>query len=106
MESGSVVDTWSRLCTGSSVGFCCSISTKYWRTVWFTCAASANCSRGMRLALLALASTKLPSTERLSPPHQSHFHTLLHDLLKQLLEQLRLLKPSVPVLRECGVMRN
>src|SRR5713101_3126140 len=30
-------------------------------------AASANCSRGMRLPLLALASTKLPSTDRLSP---------------------------------------
>jgi len=28
--------------------------------------------------------------------HQSHFHTLAHDLLKQLLEQLRFLKPSVP----------
>ena len=38
--------------------------------------------------------------------HQSHFHTLPHDLFKQLLEQLRLLKPSVPVLGERGVMRN
>ena len=38
-----------------------------WRTVCFTCVASANCSRGMRLSLLALASTKLPSTERRSP---------------------------------------
>jgi hypothetical protein len=38
--------------------------------------------------------------------HQSHFHTLPHDLLKQLLEQLRLLKPSVPILRECGMVRN
>ena len=28
---------------------------------------SANCSRGIRLPLLALASTKLPSTDRLSP---------------------------------------
>jgi hypothetical protein len=33
----------------------------------FTCAASASCSRGMRLSLLALASTKLPSTDRSSP---------------------------------------
>ena len=38
--------------------------------------------------------------------HQSHFHTLPHDLLEQLLEQLRLLKPSMPVLGERGVMRN
>jgi hypothetical protein len=38
--------------------------------------------------------------------HQSHFHTLLHDLLKQLLEQLRFLKPSMPVFRERGVMWN
>ena len=38
--------------------------------------------------------------------HQAHFHTLAHDLLKQLLEQLRFLKPSVPVFRERGVMRD
>src|SRR6202521_2231525 len=38
--------------------------------------------------------------------HQSHFHTLQHDLLKQLLEQLRFLKPSMPVFRERGVMRD
>src|SRR5205814_7015093 len=38
------------------------------------------------------------------PLHQSHFHTLPNDLLEQLLKQLRLLKPSVPVLRERGVM--
>jgi len=31
---------------------------------------------------------------------------LPHDLLKQLLEQFRRLKASVPVLREGGVMRN
>jgi hypothetical protein len=40
------------------------------------------------------------------PLHQSHFHTLPHDLFKQLLEQLRFLKPSVTVLRERGVMRD
>jgi len=40
------------------------------------------------------------------PLHQSHFHTLLHDLLKQLLEQLRFLKPSMPVFRKRGVMRD
>src|SRR5277367_2794 len=40
------------------------------------------------------------------PLHQPHFHTLPHDLLKQLLEQFRSLKASVPVLREGGVMRN
>ena len=38
--------------------------------------------------------------------HQSHFHALPHDLLKQLLKQLRLLKPPVPVLGECGVVRD
>jgi hypothetical protein len=38
--------------------------------------------------------------------HQSHFHTLQHDLLKQLLEQLRFLKPSMAVFRERGVMRD
>src|SRR2546425_9327637 len=31
---------------------------------------------------------------------------MCHDLLKQLLEQLRLLESSVPILRERGVMRN
>jgi len=40
------------------------------------------------------------------PLHQSHFHTLPHDLLEQLLEQFRFQKPSVPVLGKCGVMRN
>ena len=40
------------------------------------------------------------------PLHQSHFHTLLHDLFKQLLEQLRFLKPSMPVFRKRGVMRD
>src|SRR5256884_8211356 len=40
------------------------------------------------------------------PLHQSHFHTLLHDLFKQLLEQLRFLKPSMPVFRKRRVMRN
>ena len=29
--------------------------------------------------------------------HQSHFYTLPYDLLKQFLEQLRFLKPSMPV---------
>ena len=38
--------------------------------------------------------------------HQSHLHTLPHDLFEQLLEQFRLLKPSVPVLGERRVMRN
>ena len=38
--------------------------------------------------------------------HQSHFHTLLHDLFEQLLEQFRFLKPSMPVFRESGVMRD
>jgi hypothetical protein len=36
---------------------------------------------------------------------QSHFHTLLHELFEQLLEQPRFLKPPVPVLGERGVMR-
>src|SRR5437667_380975 len=40
------------------------------------------------------------------PLYQSHFHTLLHDLFKQLLEQLRFLKPSMPVFRKRRVMRN
>src|SRR5882672_2059890 len=35
-----------------------------------------------------------------------HFHTLPHDLFKQLLEQLRFLKPSVAVLGERRVMRD
>jgi hypothetical protein len=39
-------------------------------------------------------------------PDASYFHTLAHDLFKQLLEQLRFLKPSVPVFRERGVMRD
>jgi hypothetical protein len=38
--------------------------------------------------------------------YQPHFHTLPNDLLEQLLKQLRLLKPSVPVLGERGVMWN
>jgi hypothetical protein len=38
--------------------------------------------------------------------HQSHFHTLLHDLFKQLLEQLRLLEPAVSILGKRGVMRD
>jgi len=38
--------------------------------------------------------------------HQPHLHTLPHDLLEQLLEQLRFLEPPVPVLGEHGVMRN
>src|SRR5882724_4015114 len=40
------------------------------------------------------------------PLRQSHFHTLQHDLFKQFIEQLRLLKPSVAVFPERGVMRN
>jgi hypothetical protein len=40
------------------------------------------------------------------PLRQSYFHALAHDLFKQLLEQLRFLKPSVPVFREPRVMRN
>src|SRR5271170_7160694 len=36
--------------------------------------------------------------------YQSHLHTLPHDLLKQPLKQLRLLKPPVPVLGERRVM--
>src|SRR6266566_8302424 len=40
------------------------------------------------------------------PLHQSHFHTLPHDLFEQLLKQLRFLKPPVPVFRERGVMWN
>jgi hypothetical protein len=38
--------------------------------------------------------------------HQVHFHALPHDLLKQLLEQLRFLEAAVAVLGERGVMRN
>jgi hypothetical protein len=38
--------------------------------------------------------------------YQSHFYTLAHDRLKQLLEPFRFLKPSVPVLGERGMMRN
>ncbi len=38
--------------------------------------------------------------------HQAHFDTLPHDLLKQLLKQLRLLEPSVSILREGGVVRD
>jgi hypothetical protein len=40
------------------------------------------------------------------PLHQSYFHALVHDLFKQLLEQLRFLKPSMTVFRERGVMRD
>src|SRR5437773_8927777 len=40
------------------------------------------------------------------PLHQSDFQTAGHDLLKQLLEQLRFLESSVPILRERGVVRN
>jgi hypothetical protein len=40
------------------------------------------------------------------PLHQSHFHTLPHDMFKQLLKQLRFLKPSMPVFRKRGVMRD
>jgi hypothetical protein len=36
--------------------------------------------------------------------HQSHVHTPAHDLFEQLLEQLRLLKPPLPVLGERRVM--
>jgi hypothetical protein len=60
----------------------------------------------MRLSFAAFASTKLPSTDKCWPCTQPHFHTLPNDLLEQLLKQLRLLKPSVPVLGERGVMRD
>jgi hypothetical protein len=53
-----------------------------------------------------LASTKLPSTDSSWALYQPHLHTLAHDLFKQLLEQLRFLKPSVPVLGERGVVGN
>jgi hypothetical protein len=46
---------------------------------WFTCAASVNCSRGIRLSFAALASTKLPSTERCFPctnPTSTHWRTI------------------------------
>jgi hypothetical protein len=36
--------------------------------------------------------------------HQSHCHTLPHDQFKQLLEQLRFLKPPMTVLGKCRVM--
>src|SRR5205823_11434771 len=48
-------------------------------TVWFTCPASANCWRGMRLSLAAFASTKLPSTDRCFPctsPTSTHCFTI------------------------------
>src|SRR5215469_14329560 len=38
--------------------------------------------------------------------HQSHFDALPHDLFEQLLEQLRLLKPTVPVLGKRGMVWN
>src|SRR6516164_8922005 len=38
--------------------------------------------------------------------YQSHFDTLAHDLFEQLLEQLRLLKPPVPILGERRMVRN
>ena len=60
----------------------------------------------MRLSLAALASTKLPSTDKCLPCTNPDFHALPHDLFKQLLEQFRFLKPPVPVLGERGVMRN
>ena len=37
---------------------------------------------------------------------QSHFYTLAHALFKQLLEQLRLLKPPMTILGERGMMRD
>ena len=43
---------------------------------------------------------------QLLAPYQPHLHTLAHDLFKQLLEQLRFLKPSVPVLGKGGVVGN
>jgi hypothetical protein len=58
----------------------------------------------MRLSLATFASTKLPSTDRRWALYRSDPHTLPHDLLKQLLKQLRFLKPPVPVLRERRVM--
>jgi hypothetical protein len=48
-------------------------------TVWFTCAASANCSRGMRLSFAAFASTKLASTDSCWPctnPTSTHCFTI------------------------------
>ena len=47
-------------------------------TFTWTCAASANCSRGIRLSLAAFASTKLPSTDRCWPctsPTSTHCRT-------------------------------
>src|ERR1700731_3261794 len=96
VESGSVVDPLSWLCVGSSTGFCISSSVRYSRTVRLTCAASANCSLGMRLSLEAFASTKVPSTDSLSP--------LGHDFLEQLLEHSRFLEASMAILRKRGVM--
>src|ERR1700746_303852 len=71
---------------GSSVGFCCSSSTKYWRTVWFTCAATAIMISGppaigikQSTLLRHMASTKLPSTDKCLPcasPTSTHCRTI------------------------------
>src|SRR5207302_2002388 len=51
-----------------------------------------------------LLRTSRPPTGACPPPVPPH--TLPHDLFKQFLEQLRFLKPSVPVLGEGGMMRD
>jgi len=38
--------------------------------------------------------------------HQASLHATGDDLLKDLLKQIRFLKPSMPVLRKRGVVRN
>jgi hypothetical protein len=48
--------------------------------VRFTCAASANCSRGIRLCLLALASIELPIHREVVPFDQSGFRTTQRSL--------------------------
>jgi hypothetical protein len=91
-------------CAGSSLGFCYSSSTRYWRTVWFTCAASSNCSRGMRLSLLHWP--RQAAIDRQVVPCTSPSSRQRHDLRKQLLEPCRFLESSMSIVGRCGVVRN
>src|SRR5215469_10819717 len=87
----------------SSTGFCSSPSFRLTHRVIDLCHfdqlltrnAASFCSIGFHEAAVH---------RKMRPLHQSHFHALPHDPLKQLLEQLRLRKPSMAVVRERGMV--
>src|SRR5260370_29106589 len=56
--------------------------------------------------LVGIALDETAMNRQVVPLHQYEFKTASHAVLKQLLEQLRLLETPVPILRKRGVMRD